>query len=550
MMLLRDKTNTNHLERLLAEEEEATAKLLAAKYKLPYINLFFTAISRNALALLKREKAEEAKLAIFQKQGMRLSVAVHSPQTPKTKEALTHLTKQGYHLVLFFSSTRGLVKAWSAYPPASAPRTEISGEFKINTDLIRRFQKEITNVETFKNEITRIGGSNISQFLELTFATALNVGVSDIHLEPEKERTIIRFRIDGVLQNIAEVPSRTHSLILSRIKLLAGLKLNIHNVALDGRLTITLERNDIEIRISILPAEYRESVSLRILNPKNILSIEELGIRKDLEGIFLEAIAAPSGMILSTGPTGSGKTTTLYACLKYLASPERKVITIEDPIEYRLLNISQTQVNEKGGYDFKNGLKHILRQDPDIILVGEIRDLETAQTAINASLTGHLVFSTLHANDALGTVPRLVDMGAKPSFFAPALRLLIAQRLVRRICTTCSKKRKITKEELPLFKKELARLPDITRPTLTPRTLIPEARGCSVCSGSGYRGRIGVFEMLPLGGEIEKLISQSSPLATIREFAEKQGMVTMKQDGLIKVLQHITSLEETKRVLG
>jgi type II secretory ATPase GspE/PulE/Tfp pilus assembly ATPase PilB-like protein len=307
----------------------------------------------------------------------------------------------------------------------------------------------------------------------------------------------------------------------------------------------------IEIRASTLPAEFGESIVLRILNPKNLIDMEALGLRKDLLNIFNQEIKKPNGMIIVTGPTGSGKTTTLYAFLKKIQNPEIKIITIEDPIEYHLEGISQTQVNPGKGYDFVNGLKAIVRQDPDVILVGEIRDLETASIALQAALTGHLVFTTLHTNDAAGTIARLQALGEKPVNIAPAINLAIAQRLVRKVCQKCSKMEKPPRQILNKFKKELRGISkEIKIPKLNGESEIPKAIGCQDCNFTGYRERIGMFEAFLIDDEMEKFILTSPSIAALREGAIKKGMVTMKQDGLIKVLEGITTIEEVERVTG
>jgi type II secretory ATPase GspE/PulE/Tfp pilus assembly ATPase PilB-like protein len=307
--------------------------------------------------------------------------------------------------------------------------------------------------------------------------------------------------------------------------------------------------------VSTLPSEYGETVVMRILNPKSLIEIEQLGLREDMLSVFKKEIQQPNGMIIVTGPTGSGKTTTLYAILKRIKNPEIKIITIEDPIEYHLEGISQTQVNPKKGYDFANGLKAIVRQDPDVILVGEIRDFETAKIALQAALTGHLVLTTLHTNDAAGTVARLQALGEKTVNIAPAINLAIAQRLVRKICKNCLKFEKATPEELAKLKKELGALPKALKerlklPSLNKNLKIPKPNGCSKCNFTGYKGRIGIFEFFLVDDEMENFILKSPSISDLRKKAREKGMIGMKEDGLIKVLWGITTLEEVERVTG
>lgn len=332
------------------------------------------------------------------------------------------------------------------------------------------------------------------------------------------------------------------------------MKLNVSNRPQDGRFSIAAGDNSVEIRASILPTEHGDSVVMRILNPKNLINLEEAGLRKDLYEMFLEQIGRPNGMVIVTGPTGSGKTTTLYAFLKKLQSPEVKIVTIEDPIEYHLEGISQTQAEPDKGYDFVSGLRAIVRQDPDVILVGEIRDLETVDIALQAALTGHLVFSTLHTNDAVGAIPRLISLGAKPFNIGPAINMAIAQRLVRRVCPECAVMESPSEAELAEIKdglsaviSELAKK-GIEIPVLDENFKIPRAKGCKKCADTGYRGRISIYEAFKVDDEIQSYVLGSPTVPGIKEIVKKKGMLTLYQDGLIKIAQGITTLDELKRV--
>jgi len=379
----------------------------------------------------------------------------------------------------------------------------------------------------------------------------LNLSASDIHLEPEEKNVRLRIRLDGMLHDVLDIPNDIYHQLLSRIKLLAGLKLNVHDKPQDGSFTINMGKAvpEIEIRTSILPASFGESIVMRILNPESLKNIEDLGLRKDLLEIFKQEIIKPNGMIIVTGPTGSGKTTTLYAFLKYLLKPEIKIITIEDPIEYRLDGISQTQVNQKKGYDFASGLRSIVRQDPDVILVGEIRDLETAKISIQAALTGHLVFSTLHTNDAAGTIPRLTSLGAKPVNIGPAINMVVAQRLVRRVCKKCVSKRQITKQEFEKIKDVLGKIGGkIEVPQFNEFSEISEIKGCAECNFTGYKGRVAIIEVFLRTDEIESLILKNPSIPEIKKATFNENILTMFQDGIMKVLQGVTTFEEIKRV--
>jgi len=426
-------------------------------------------------------------------------------------------------------------------------KKEITKVFKISDEVQETLREKLTNTLKIKEILDTRDETIITEFLEVLFLGAFTVNASDVHIEPQKEKTRIRYRVDGVLHDITFINQKLYSKILSRIKLLSSLKLNVAKRAQDGRFTIIYNKDEkIEVRSSTLPSEEGESIVMRLLNPKNIIEIEQLGLRKELSDIFNEQIKKPFGMIVVTGPTGSGKTTTLYAFLKKVQTPDIKIITIEDPVEYHLTGISQTQVEPERGYTFNSGLRAIMRQDPDVILVGEIRDLETSNTAVQAALTGHLVLTTLHTNNASGAVARFIDLGVRPVSLGPALRMIVAQRLVRKICDKCAKKRNITKEELETFKKDLSGVKNI--PEITQKTKIFEAIGCDKCNNTGYKGRVGLFEVLLVDDEIEKLVFQKASSLEIKKIAVKNGMVTLYQDGLIKVLNGVTTLGEVGRV--
>jgi type II secretory ATPase GspE/PulE/Tfp pilus assembly ATPase PilB-like protein len=427
----------------------------------------------------------------------------------------------------------------------------ITGEIEISAATFEEIKKEVKNIPDFGREVEKFLNKRVTEILEIILGGAILVEASDIHIEPRETKARLRTRIDGLLQDVLTFKIEDYEKLLNRIKLLSRIKLNITDRPQDGRFSVLVEGKPIEIRASSLPAEHGESVVLRILNPKNLIDLDSLGLREDLFSAFKKEIKKPNGMIIVTGPTGSGKTTTLYAFLKTIQRPEIKIITIEDPIEYHLEGISQTQVNPSKGYDFATGLKAIVRQDPDVILVGEIRDLETAEIALQAALTGHLVFTTLHTNDAAGTIARLISLGSKASNIAPAINMAIAQRLVRKVCKKCSKMKKIKKEQLLKMKKEFKGAAKIIKiPQLTTKSKIPQAVGCKDCNYTGFRGRVGIFEAFFVDDEMEKFILTKPSIAALRERAVKRGMIPLKQDGLIKVLNGITTIEEVERVAG
>ncbi len=432
---------------------------------------------------------------------------------------------------------------------------EITGKLELDLGFLFQADRRFKDLPSYVQAIDEASTKEISVFIKTIMAGAIFLDASDLHLEAEENGGTLRIRIDGLLQNVCNFSPIAYESLVSRIKLLSQMKLNIEKKPQDGRFTVVIENNEkpeeIEIRASTLPSEYGETIVMRILNPKSLIDLEQLGLRKDLYQIFVEQAQKPNGMIIVTGPTGSGKTTTLYAFLKKIKNPEIKIVTIEDPIEYRLEGISQTQVDPKQGYNFASGLRSIVRQDPDVILVGEIRDLETASIALQAALTGHLVFSTLHTNDAAGTISRLQALGEKPVNIAPALNMIVAQRLVRKVCPYCSQAKTIPPAMFKKIHDALKNLPAGTEaPKIDPKTTILFPKGCNACNNTGYKGRVGIFEAFVIDSETEDFILTSPSSSALAKFALSKGMVTMEQDGYIKVLNKITSMEEVKKAVG
>ena len=538
------------------QEAEELAQVLSKKYELPYADLSKMTIEVDALKLIPEETARMAKIVAFQKIGKKVQVAILSPNPKKTQSILKELAKSDYKLTVFMVSEVSLEHAWERYIDLrkEADTLLTQGVVGISSERLEKLIGKAKHFDTFKKIITEnIGASKkrgATSLLEVILAGAIGLDASDIHLEPHADDVRFRLRIDGVLHDISRFDTKNHKLLLSRIKLVSGLKLNVHSEGQDGRFSIRLKDVDIEIRTSIIPGPYGESTVLRILNPKSIaVSLEDLGINEYLYNILIEEIKKPNGMIFTTGPTGSGKTTTLYAFIKKVYRPELKIITLEDPIEYHLKGITQTQVEESRGYTFSEGLRSILRQDPDVLMIGEVRDLETARISMHSALTGHLVFSTIHTNDAAGTIPRLVDLGVDPNIIAPAINLSIAQRLVRNLCTKCKVIRDPKPEEIEKLEKIIATFPEkIKRPDLEGLKLY-DHKGCDECSGIGYKGRIGVFEAILIDDEMEQLILSRPSESAINKVATKPGIPNMKQDGIMKVIEGKTTLEELRRVV-
>jgi len=431
------------------------------------------------------------------------------------------------------------------------PQIKITGEVQIPQAIAEDIEKTISTVEDFKKKIESNLDRKTTELVEIILAGAVKLGSSDIHFEPGEDGGRLRVRLDSILQDVLLINQKVSKTIVSRIKLLARLKLNVSDRPQDGRFSIVFEENAIEIRASALPSEYGESIVMRILDPRSLIDVESLGLRSDMTEAFRKEIDKPNGMIVVTGPTGSGKTTTLYAILKKLNQPEIKIITIEDPIEYHLGGINQTQVDPKKGYDFASGLRSIMRQDPDVILVGEIRDLETAQIALQASMTGHLVLTTLHTNDAAGTIARLQALGEEPVNISPAINIAIGQRLIRKVCDKCKKMEPATDYELNKIRNVIKNLPEgIKVPEINKDLKLAKPKGCIYCNNTGYKGRLGIFEFFLVDDEMEKFILKSPSIVDMKELAIKKGMVLMQQDGFIKILEGKTTIEEVERVTG
>ena len=377
----------------------------------------------------------------------------------------------------------------------------------------------------------------IIRMVSMLIIEAHRAGASDIHLEPLDKKFRVRFRIDGVLQEMQAPPKRLQSAIVSRLKIMTGsMSIAEKRLPQDGRIQVKIKKKPVDLRVSTIPTNHGESVVLRILDKASLmLGLPELGFFSDDQETFERLIQLPDGILLVTGPTGSGKTSTLYACLNYINKPDRKIITVEEPIEYQMTGINQVQVNPEIGMTFPAALRSILRQAPNVIMIGEIRDLETASIATNASLTGHLVFSTLHTNDAPSAIARLIDIGVQPFLVASSLRAIMAQRLVRRICSNCKEPAELTESEMRALRIDPGQLRDAQ---------VMHGNGCDQCRGTGYKGRMGIFEIFILDDEVRHMINKRSSTLNLRQRARELGMRTLREDGVRKVLAGLTTAEE------
>lgn len=542
------------LEELHEEEEESLANLMAQKHGLPYIDLSVNPVNIDALRTVREEISRNSEVAPFNIINKKVSLAVLSPENSKTVEVVEDLKLRGYIPQIFIASRKSLEKVWGRYKDLSYSMETKGGALDISSEEIQDLVKSVKTSADIKSSIETVLSQKksyrISRILEIILAGAISIGASDIHLEPEDKNVRLRYRLDGVLNDILEIDHATYGLLLSRIKLVSNLKLNVKDKAQDGRFSIKLGEEEIEVRTSALPGGYGESVVLRVLNPNAIsVPLEELGINKRLLQIIIRELKKPNGMILNTGPTGSGKTTTLYAFLKKIHTPEIKIITIENPIEYHLKGIVQTQTQEDKGYTFLEGLRSALRQDPDVIMVGEIRDEETAEIAVNASLTGHLVFSTLHTNNAAGTFPRLIDLGVNPKVITSAINIAMAQRLVRKLCKNCMKKSELNEGDRKIIDSTIESIGDKSYLEGLDLQNVYEEVGCEVCNFTGYKGRTGIYEAILTDENIEAVVKENPSEREINKAAVSQNILNMKQDGIIKVLQGITSIDELSRVI-
>jgi len=529
--------------------EEKVAAEFAAAINISYIDTNIVPINIDSLTLIPEGDSRKYQLAIIQKIGKKISVVSTDPTKEAFKEFLKNLlAENGWEAKVFVISPHNMGRIWEKYKKATVASILAQLSVGLTEDDLQHFDEHLKDLSTLKQKITNLP---TTQILNVVMGGAYKLGASDVHIEPQNKIFRLRYRIDGVLHDVTELPIEPLKSIVSRIKMMAGMKLNLKDIAQDGTFKVSIGAKNIAIRCSIIPGNFGESIVMRLLDPESIqVDLENLGLRGLAYEDVQKQIAAPNGIVLTTGPTGSGKTTTLYAMINKLNDPENKIITIEDPIEYEVKGISQTQIEKSRGYTFATGLRAILRQDPDIILVGEIRDNETADIAVNSSLTGHLVLSTIHTNSAVGTISRLIEMGVNPSLIAPSINALIGQRLVRKLCD-CKESYEPAQETVESLKKILSIISPKAKLDI-PKNIdkLYRPTGCKKCNFLGYKGRIGVFEVLTINNELEKLILETAGDNALLLAALESGMVTMLQDGIIKSIEGITSIDEVKRVTG
>jgi len=519
--------------KVLRPADVAQAK--AAHFGAEVVNLGELRLSDDVIALIRRDVAKKYRAIPVSQHGTTITVAVSDPSDLDTIDSLHHLLRADIELKV--ASEEDIENALNKY---------YGGKKEVTDPLMKEAIQELTESDVgiaaaLKDDSTVVeADAPLIKLVNSLIVEAFKLRASDIHLEPLSRTFRVRYRIDGVLKEMKSPPKRLQAAIISRLKIQSNMSIAERRIPQDGRIQSKVGTKVIDLRVSCLPTNHGESIVMRILDKEGLrLGLPELGFFTDDQQTFEKLIALPDGILLVTGPTGSGKTTTLYSCLHFINRPDRKIITVEDPVEYQLAGINQVQVNETVGLSFSMALRSILRQAPNIIMLGEIRDLETASIAINASLTGHLVFSTLHTNDAPSAVTRLIDIGVKPFLVASSTRALMAQRLVRKICRRCAAPYTPTDTELRSLNMDPANIPA--------GATFMMGKGCNECNGGGYRGRFGVFEIFVIDDEARKLIYDRVPSSVLRSRAREMGMRTLREDGVRKVLAGLTTAEEVVR---
>lgn len=541
--------NNRRLGELLLEkgliDEIQLRKLYAYILGVPFVDLSKEAIPHEILQIVPEPIAKKYKIVAFERTGQELKIAMLNPEDIQTVDFIKK--KTGLKIITCLTSEESISSVLKQYEKS------LKAEFG---DIIHDDSAEGQE----KEDLEKVAqGLPIIRIVDTLIKHAILQGASDIHIEPDEKEVRVRYRIDGILHDAMTLPKQVSQGIIARIKVLSNLKLDEHRIPQDGRFKIEKDGTKMSFRVSILPIFDGEKIVMRLLDESSKgLTLEQMGLYGGALEIMHRQIKKPNGMILVTGPTGSGKTTTLYTVMDILNTPEVNISTVEDPVEYRMPRINQTQIYPKVGLTFAAGLRSLLRQDPDIIMVGEIRDNETMEMAIHAAMTGHLVLSTLHTNSAAGTIPRLLDMGAEPFLVASTLNVVMAQRLVRKLCSDCRKEYNLSEGELENLKGnyEMENVLKVVKENKITKLgakdnwqdiKLYRPEGCEQCSG-GYRGRVGIFEVLEVDEEIQKMISQKATAEDIENKAKEKGMITMVEDGFIKAIQGLTSIEEILRV--
>jgi type II secretory ATPase GspE/PulE/Tfp pilus assembly ATPase PilB-like protein len=539
-------SNPNDLARTLSDQkrsmEEQQTQRRAQSLNMPYVNLRTFPLNLNALSLMDAGEAQASESVIFFKDAHDMRIGTTNPDNALLKEKLKSFGG-GNAVTLYLISQSSFLATFKFYDKVVSPTSKF--QESVHFDSAGAFYDKLQALKDIS------GTTPATEILTTIFGAAVEQGSSDIHIEPEDHIVKIRFRVDGVLHDAVHLPKAAFRPIISRIKLMSKLKINIENEPQDGRFSVMNGTESLDVRVSVLPSSYGEAVVMRLLGIGAInLTVEQLGLTGRAYKLILEQLEKPNGMIITTGPTGSGKTTTLYAFINKLNEPGVKIITLEDPVEYKVEGIQQTPIDHRVDFNFAKGLRSILRQDPDIVMVGEVRDPETAETSLQAALTGHIVLTTLHTNDASGAIPRLVTMGVKTFTIAPAINAIIAQRLVRKLCTFCIQPATLSSTILDRVTQLVKDIPSEAGVEIPSELKFYHAPGCRECKHIGYKGRIGVYEVIEVNDQLRELILKEPSGMAIKEAARKNGTMTMLQDGIMKALDKVTDIEEVFRVVG
>lgn len=517
--------------------DEQIAQAEAKLHNIPFVDLAETAVSPEALSLLPQAVAEPYLLIPFNynRANNELSVAMANPLDLTTIEFIEEKSKAK---IKPFMATAGKIKETIASAYAQPLAAEVKAALKETPEAARVKAIDITELGKV------IRQAPIAKIVSTILEFAIKARASDVHIEPEEDKTRVRYRIDGILYEKLVLPRKVHEAVVSRIKILSGMKIDEKRLPQDGRFNFRAGDQEIDLRVSCLPTNHGEKIAMRLLKKTGgVPDLPELGLRGLALKYLQNAVLRPHGIIIVCGPTGSGKTTTLYSALSKINMPKVNIITLEDPVEYEIPGVNQVQVNPAAGLTFASGLRSFVRQDPDIMMVGEIRDKETTDLAIQAALTGHLVFSTLHTNDAAGAIPRLLDLGAEPFLLASSMTCIVGQRVVRRICLDCKEKYTPPPAVADDIKKVLGKLYQVKD-----KLALFRGKKCPKCNGTGYLGRVGIFEVMPISEKIGRLILERPAAETIEKQAVEEGMITMKQDGYLKTIEGMTTIEEVLRV--
>ncbi len=502
--------------------EQQLIEVLEFQLGIPHVSLYRYPIDPKVTNLISKEFAKRHMVMPLKIEGERLLVAMADPMDFFVIDDLRLST--GFHIETAIASKDDILRAINKY-------------YDID-ESVEDFLQMAPATETVEEERITEEDSPIVRLVNQILQLAVEQRASDVHIDPQETKVLVRYRIDGILRTDRALPKHMQSMLTARIKILANMDITEHRIPQDGRIKMNIDFHPVDLRVSTLPTVYGEKIVMRILDLGAALNdIHKLGFNQLNLQRFIELIERPTGIVLITGPTGAGKSSTLYAALNHLNSEEVNIITIEDPVEYEIEGVNQIQVNPNVGLTFAQGLRSILRQDPNIIMVGEIRDRETAEVAIRASLTGHLVLSTLHTNDALSTITRLIDMGIEPFLVAASLAGVVSQRLVRRVCRDCQEEQEPTKREIEIFASRGMKIDKLVR-----------GRGCPTCNMTGYKGRIAIHELLVMTDEMRRVILNKEPFSKLRELAIKNRMIFLIDDGLLKVKQGLTTLEEVLKV--